>query len=85
MNPILVALDVESAAKALQLADQGYIAALPAHMASETANPFFHKGGWNGLYLDGHAAWVREEQLSKWANAHGVTAYTIAIIGGANQ
>ena len=51
-------LTAKGAGQKLQLADQGYVAALPAHLPSEIANPFFHKGGWNGLYLDGHAKWV---------------------------
>jgi prepilin-type processing-associated H-X9-DG protein/prepilin-type N-terminal cleavage/methylation domain-containing protein len=46
--------------------------------------PTFHKGGGNFLYLDGHARWVPEAALSKWALANGETAYSLAIIRGAN-
>jgi prepilin-type N-terminal cleavage/methylation domain-containing protein/prepilin-type processing-associated H-X9-DG protein len=47
--------------------------------------PNFHKEGGNFLFLDGHAGWIRESQLSKWAQTNNQTAYTLAILGGANQ
>jgi prepilin-type processing-associated H-X9-DG protein len=48
----------KGAAAKVTMSDQGYIAALPAHAQNEKDYPFFHKAGWNCLYLDGHVKWV---------------------------
>jgi prepilin-type N-terminal cleavage/methylation domain-containing protein/prepilin-type processing-associated H-X9-DG protein len=64
-------LSAKGAAAKLQLADQGYIAAAPSQVPSEQANPFFHKGGWNALYLDGHAKWVNEADVRPLVLAAG--------------
>ena len=56
-------LSVKGAAQRLQLADQGFVAGNAGQVAAERTNPFFHKAGWNALYLDGHAKWVNESDV----------------------
>jgi prepilin-type N-terminal cleavage/methylation domain-containing protein/prepilin-type processing-associated H-X9-DG protein len=48
----------KGAAQRGYIADQGWIAATPAERVSEKQFPFFHKDGWNVLYLDGHVRFV---------------------------
>jgi len=51
----------KGAAAKVTMPDQGYVAALPAHIQNEKDYPFFHTRGtkgWNCLYLDGHVKWV---------------------------
>jgi prepilin-type N-terminal cleavage/methylation domain-containing protein/prepilin-type processing-associated H-X9-DG protein len=56
-------LSVKGAGARLQLADQGFVAGNAGQVATERLYPFFHKGGWNALYLDGHAKWVNESDI----------------------
>ena len=53
-------------AKKMIMADQGWIsggADLPSY---ETDWPFFHKRGWNVLYIDGHVRWVNRSDVEKY-------------------
>ena len=65
-------------------------------VAAKRVYPNFHKEGGNFLFLDGHATWVPESQLTKWyENAPKPDpsilpqladwSYPWAILGGANQ
>jgi len=56
-------LSVKGAGARLQLADQGFVAGNAGQVATEKTQPFFHKGGWNALYLDGHAKWVNDSDI----------------------
>jgi prepilin-type N-terminal cleavage/methylation domain-containing protein/prepilin-type processing-associated H-X9-DG protein len=60
----------KSATNKLVLTDQGYIArpTVAAEAPNEALYPFFHGNtpttkGWNVLYLDGHAKWVRDDEV----------------------
>ena len=64
-------LTVKGAGARLQLADQGFVAGNAGQVASERLFPFFHKGGWNALYLDGHAKWVNESDVRPKVKAAG--------------
>jgi prepilin-type N-terminal cleavage/methylation domain-containing protein/prepilin-type processing-associated H-X9-DG protein len=44
-------LNLKNGFKRAYMADQG-------HVQTNADYPFFHKGGWNVSYLDGHVAWV---------------------------
>ena len=57
-------------AKRMIMIDQGYLA-YPPVIPQTTANlfPFFHKDGWNALYLDGHVTWVIRSVVEKELNA----------------
>jgi prepilin-type N-terminal cleavage/methylation domain-containing protein/prepilin-type processing-associated H-X9-DG protein len=54
---------VKGAAQRSYMADQGFIAGNAAERPNETKFPFFHKKGWNVLYLDGHVKWVRVDEV----------------------
>jgi prepilin-type N-terminal cleavage/methylation domain-containing protein/prepilin-type processing-associated H-X9-DG protein len=53
-------------AKRMIMIDQGYLP-YPPIIPQTTANlfPFFHKDGWNALYLDGHVVWVIRSVIEK--------------------
>jgi len=60
-------------AKRMIMIDQGYLA-YPPVIPQTTANlfPFFHKDGWNALYLDGHVTWVIRSVVEKELHADPV-------------
>ena len=53
-------------AKKAVLSDQGWIptAGEAANLAGDYA--FYHKKGYNVLYLDGHALWVNRSDVERW-------------------
>ena len=61
-NVVNGSLKVKWPAKKYIMSDQGYIPN-PISNPPDAANdaqlfPFFHKGGYNVLYIDGHAIWT---------------------------
>jgi prepilin-type N-terminal cleavage/methylation domain-containing protein/prepilin-type processing-associated H-X9-DG protein len=56
-------INVKRAAEKMYWTDQGWINIIPGDagtgaLPNDRIYPFFHKGGWNVLYLDGHAKWI---------------------------
>jgi prepilin-type N-terminal cleavage/methylation domain-containing protein/prepilin-type processing-associated H-X9-DG protein len=45
------------------MSDQGFIAGNAGERSNETKFPFFHKKGWNVVYLDGHVKWIRVDEV----------------------
>jgi prepilin-type N-terminal cleavage/methylation domain-containing protein/prepilin-type processing-associated H-X9-DG protein len=66
-------LKVATPSKKSIMADQGYLAGQlvsPAeNMQLERDYPFFHKKGYNVLYIDGHAQWVDRQLIEKYEKA----------------
>ena len=75
-------------AKKTVLSDQGWIpsAGEAANLASDYA--FYHKKGWNVLYLDGHATWVNRGDVERYMKAPynldsgGACIYAFGDMGG---
>jgi prepilin-type processing-associated H-X9-DG protein len=61
-------LRVPSPAKKVLVADQGLVPNIPAGdtLANAQDFPFFHKKGWNVLYVDGHAQWVDQSYITPY-------------------
>jgi prepilin-type processing-associated H-X9-DG protein len=75
---------LKGAAAKMFMADQ--LAAIPPDTgAVKKIYPNFHKDGANCLYLDGHAKFLREEAVSKFALNNSITSYSLALIGAANE
>jgi prepilin-type N-terminal cleavage/methylation domain-containing protein/prepilin-type processing-associated H-X9-DG protein len=53
-------INLKNAHQRMYWTDQGWMVLVPGDQAVLDANtyPFFHKKGWNVLYLDGHAKWI---------------------------
>jgi prepilin-type N-terminal cleavage/methylation domain-containing protein/prepilin-type processing-associated H-X9-DG protein len=56
-------ITVKKPAEKMFWTDQGWINLIPGDagagaLPNDKIYPFFHKGGWNVLYLDGHAKWI---------------------------
>jgi prepilin-type N-terminal cleavage/methylation domain-containing protein/prepilin-type processing-associated H-X9-DG protein len=74
---------IKGAAARMFMADQ--LAAMPPDTgAVKKIYPNFHKDGANCLYLDGHATFVREEAVSKFALENGIASYATALIAAAD-
>jgi prepilin-type N-terminal cleavage/methylation domain-containing protein/prepilin-type processing-associated H-X9-DG protein len=55
---------IKKAAQRMWLTDQGYVADPPAVAVSNELDwPYFHKEGWNVLYIDGHVKFVRQDDV----------------------
>lgn len=54
----------KGAAQKMIMADQGYVSNV-ANDYYEINWPFFHPGGYNMLYLDGHVQWVKKQAVQK--------------------
>ena len=77
-SPDMVNLSVRTKSPARKpiLHDQGY---MPAAVDGTDTDgtpwdqvfPFFHKKGWNVLYLDGHAGWVPTDNVKKYLPTMG--------------
>jgi prepilin-type N-terminal cleavage/methylation domain-containing protein/prepilin-type processing-associated H-X9-DG protein len=61
-------LKVRQPTKKAIMADQGFIPNISAgDLATySTDYPFFHKNGWNVLYIDGHAQWVQKSAITPY-------------------
>ena len=57
-------LTVKKTAEKAYWSDQGWVNVDPAtdELLAKNTYPFFHKDGWNVLYLDGHVNWVQVSQ-----------------------
>ena len=58
---------MKNAASRLLLSDQGSYDTKAAGDAAYIRDyPYFHKKGWNVLYLDGHVKWIEEGIVAKY-------------------
>jgi prepilin-type N-terminal cleavage/methylation domain-containing protein/prepilin-type processing-associated H-X9-DG protein len=62
-------IKVRHPAKKAILADQGWISGPGEDPLYEKSWPFFHKGGYNVLYIDGHVRWVNRTDVSPYMKA----------------
>ena len=54
----------KKAAQRMWMTDQGYVADPPSVPAStEMEWPYFHKDGWNTIYIDGHVKFVKTSEV----------------------
>jgi prepilin-type N-terminal cleavage/methylation domain-containing protein/prepilin-type processing-associated H-X9-DG protein len=56
---------IKHGAQRSYMADQGWIAGSGGEKANEKRFPFFHKQGWNVLFLDGHVKWIRLDEVQR--------------------
>ena len=82
-------LKVKQPAKKTIMADQGYIPSAISNPADDptlaTTYPFFHKKGYNVLYIDGHARWVGTEGIERWEKAPFKQNYQAAALSAFNE
>jgi prepilin-type processing-associated H-X9-DG protein len=82
-------LKVKNPAKKTIMADQGYIpnsiSSTPDDPTLATTYPFFHKDGYNVLYIDGHARWVGTEGIVRYEKAPFKQNYQAAALSAFNE
>jgi prepilin-type N-terminal cleavage/methylation domain-containing protein/prepilin-type processing-associated H-X9-DG protein len=74
----------KGAAQKMIFADQGYVSNV-ANDQAEKLFPFFHPGGQNLLYLDGHVQWVRRKEVEKRVRGVSNDLYGPTIIRAYND
>jgi prepilin-type N-terminal cleavage/methylation domain-containing protein/prepilin-type processing-associated H-X9-DG protein len=66
-------ITVKTPAQRMYWSDQGWFNVAGTTDNSEQTYPFFHKDGWNVLYLDGHARWIPVSMvkplMTQWHNS----------------
>ena len=65
-NGVDLPADAEEHSVATLLGRAGFRTAIIGKAHFATTYPFFHKKGYNVLYIDGHARWVGTEGILRW-------------------
>lgn len=64
-------LNVKQPTKKAIMADQGWVLGPTEDPKYATTWPFYHKKGWNVLYVDGHVKWVHRSDVEKYISSPG--------------
>ena len=82
-------LKVPTTAKKAIMADQGLIPSTtsspPDDPTLATTYPFFHKKGYNVLYVDGHVKWVDRGEVETWMRVNKTQNYQAAALNTFNS
>jgi prepilin-type N-terminal cleavage/methylation domain-containing protein/prepilin-type processing-associated H-X9-DG protein len=78
-------LKVPFPAKKTILADQGYIPSAADAPDLAFTYPFFHKKGYNVLYVDGHAKWVDRGVVETWQKKNPTQNFQLAGLRALNS
>jgi prepilin-type N-terminal cleavage/methylation domain-containing protein/prepilin-type processing-associated H-X9-DG protein len=77
-------LKVRHPAKKAVMADQGWISGPADDPLLQNTYPFFHKSGYNALYVDGHVKWVNKSDVAPYMKAPLNNGFGVGALKGYN-